>query len=231
MKLASRPPIRSDLPPSRSLRAHLRLFTRHGEQQRAIRQQAARACFMERHDVGVGQLVRCALIGAARIDEAIADHPLARFHGWQDGLLDMVAPRGGNSSASVRVLHRSASPESRAADRLGTQTAARLARQQDGVAARFQCRRQRPRLRRLADALPAFQRDEAAACPFVSRRRTGSRSRARAKPPSETASLAASGNDCGVPSPASTTRCATTWPLAIGAFSGPSSGDLGLDLG
>ena len=65
------------------------------DQQRQIGQQALTADPVQRHDFRVRQAARSALIGSARIDKPVTDHPLPRSERWQDQPLDMIGTRGG----------------------------------------------------------------------------------------------------------------------------------------
>ncbi len=100
------------------------------DQQGAVGQQALAAHLVQRKNVGIAQPSRPALIGAARIDEAIADHPFARRQCRADQPFDMIGARGGEQQCLGAWAPALAfEPEQQRADRLGARCAAGLAGQ------------------------------------------------------------------------------------------------------
>ena len=202
-------------------RARAALLERHFEHEGAVGQQTARPEAVQREDGGIVDPTCDALIGAATVEESIANHPGSGAQCGPDPLLDMIGPGGREQQrlamrapAPHRTLHQ------QAANRLRALTAAGLARHQCLDPTRAQRLGKQPRLSRFAGALPALERDEATRHPPNS---PFSPAHARPKKPASPTSLSATrGRRCSGMSGVVTTRSAICWPALIGALIGPS---------
>ena len=120
----------------------------------------------DRHGFQFGQhapveLAEYALIDPRRIDETIADHPFAALKRRADQAVDMVDPGGReHQRLGERAVVSRLPRQDHLTDRLGLGRAAGLARRPRREACRLEAFAQRARQRRLAGALPAFERDE-----------------------------------------------------------------------
>ena len=178
---------------------------------------------MQPHDLGIRHASCPALIGAGRIDEAVAQHPVATFERRPDHPLDMVGTRGGEQQRlDARAPAVGAACHQQVADRLRPRRAARLPRRYHGQATRAQCLGEAGELRRFADALPPFERDEATRQRQTPKKDQSPAHARRKNPASPTAFSATSGITCGGVEGVSTTRSAMCWPAAMGALIGPS---------
>ncbi len=105
-----------------------------------------------------------ALVGARRIGEAVADHPLAARQRRADGRGEMVGPRRGEQQRlGQRRPRRAAVPDrisARISSARGEPPGSRVATARD--AALLQPLHEAADLRGLAGPLPALERDEAA---------------------------------------------------------------------
>ena len=111
-----------------------------------------------------------ALIGAARIDETVADDPRAARDGGADRARDMIGARGGEKQGlAARVPAVGGALHQQRADRLRAHASAGFARRHDLDPARAEFGGERAELGRLAAPFPALERDEAPAHQPVSR--------------------------------------------------------------
>ncbi len=194
---------------------------RNGEHQRPVGHQSAAADHVKGQYIRIAQAASAALIGPAAIDEAITNHPRPAFQRRRDQLFDVIGPRCGKQQrfgprapaiAFVRKEQR--------ADRLCARRASRLTRRYNLQPARAQGLGQKPRLRRLANALAALKRDEPPAGHSPTTPSVPSRIRASA-PPLAIEAPATSGSTCTGSPGTRTSRLATVSPFAIGALIGP----------
>ena len=116
---------------------------------------------MERQYVGVGDATAAALIGARRIDEAIAQDPRTAVDRGADGAGDMVGARGGKEQGLAPRIPTVVIPfHKQRADRLGARATARFACRDDLDSALRKRGSESMNLGRLADPFPALERDE-----------------------------------------------------------------------
>ncbi len=176
---------------------------------------------MQRHHAVITQRPGLALIGPARIDEAIADHPVARVERRTDQPRHVIRPRCGEQQRlGLERPAISRRIEQQRTDRFRARRTARLAREFDPETALAQVVRQQARLGGLAHALPAFEGDEAARA-HPSQLWNALKTR-RTIEASDTSSAATSGTRCSGMPAIDTTSSATSSPFATGACSGPS---------
>jgi len=115
----------------------------------------------ERIDHREGDAVARALVRVRRIGETIAKHNVAAGECRLDHVDDVLAARREHQKRLGLVGHRAV--QQPFADRLARRRAAGLARGDDPLAARRQRLGEEARVRALAGAVDAFERDEAAA--------------------------------------------------------------------
>ena len=164
-----------------------------------------------------------ALIGQTRIEEAVAEHPLAAFERGEDGLVDMVRTGGGEQqSFGARIPARVVAFEQEFADRLGAGAPAGFSGDDDGQAAPGEGFGQGGELGRLADPFPAFEADEPTARhqPIPSNCLRPIQMRPK-KPAGSTPCAAISGMTCSPESAVVTIRSAIWSPFLKPALSGP----------
>ncbi len=153
---------------------------------------------------------------------------MARVERWPDRLADVIgAGRGEQESLRLRPVAIVLSAQEKLANGLGAVASARLAGEDHSDSALAQGRRERLCLRGLADALPAFETDEAAAGVALTAIPNSclNPSQMRPKKPAlPTSSPATSGVTCGCVSPVNTSKSAMCWPLVIGAVTALDSG-------
>ncbi len=168
----------------------------------------------------VAQPSRPALVGAARIEEAIADYPLACFQRRPDQALDVVGAGSGEQQglgAGMPALARRI--EQQGANLLRTGRAAGLARDDGLDAAQRQRFGQQARLGGLAHPLAPLERDE-----FPTghgRSPTTPLARRSSGPAFPTSAPATRGTRAGSWPGTAISSSATCAPRAIGATSGP----------
>ena len=135
-------------------------FGRACEQQGAVGQEAAAADLDAAPDRLEAEAAGAALIGERAVDEAVAEHPVARRRapaGWSCATWSARAAAKSRASASGRPAIVVA-VEQQAADRLGAGASAGLAGRRPRSRPRAAQRLgQRLQLGRLADALPALE--------------------------------------------------------------------------
>ena len=153
--------MRSPALPSRTRARAARLGFVEAEHRGAVGQEVEAAEAVKVAHLVDPEPARLALIGQARIEEAVAQHPLPAVERGADRLVDMVgARRGEQQGLGARVPARLVALQQQRADRLGIGAAAGLAGDDDRQPAPLERRGERVELGRLARPLPAFEADE-----------------------------------------------------------------------
>uniref|UniRef100_A0A0S6YYI3 Uncharacterized protein n=1 Tax=Mizugakiibacter sediminis TaxID=1475481 RepID=A0A0S6YYI3_9GAMM len=141
---------------------------RQVEQQRQVRLQVLGRPTLQLADARLRLAAAAALVGVAGVGEAVAQHPAARRQRGPDHLAHQLRARGehqqqfrlGADAAQRGIEHQRA-------HRLAERRAARLARQQQVDAMRFEMVAQAGQQRALAGALAPFEGDESSAHRFL----------------------------------------------------------------
>ena len=125
-----------------------------------VRREIVQRQFIEHVDRRHVEAQTVPLIGAGRIRETVAQHPVAAFQGGSDASGVVIGPGGEMQQCLGRSVPLLIRVQQYSSDYLRARRATRFAGDRYGISGIFKSLGEAFYLRRLAGAFPAFERDE-----------------------------------------------------------------------